>query len=456
MLLKHFYVEKIAHSSYMLAGNDICAIIDPSRDIDMYLDEAYKRGLKITHILQTHLHADFVSGHMDLAEITGAKIYMPKSGEANFPVINLVEGDSFEIEDMRIDVLETPGHTPEHLCYIVTDTTISEEPVGIFTGDTLFVGDVGRPDLFPDKKEELASKLYDSLHDKILKLPDHVEVYPAHGAGSLCGKAVGAKYMSTIGYERRFNPVLQIESREEFIKSLTLEMPEVPDHFALCSDFNRQGPVILEELPPLEAFTAEQFYEKWQDEGAVVVDVRSYVAFGSMHIPDAFCIDYDGNLPTFAGWVVPFDKDILLVCDYDEQAYETALWLHRVGLDRTVGFLKGGMKNWFTKAYPTEMVTQVDIYEALELEEQEGFIFIDTRDKAAYQDGHIEGSVNIPAPDLRDRYDELDVDKDYILVCNSGNRSNLGASLLKMLGYHNIFNLAGGMKSYLELQKGEE
>ncbi len=259
MLLKHFFVEKIAHSSYLLAGQKTCAIIDPQRDVNVYLHEARELGVTITHILQTHLHADFVSGHMDLARQTGAKIYGPKSAEFAFDHVPLSEGDEVRIEDIRLDVLETPGHTPEHACYVVTDTTRGDEPIGVFTGDLLFVGDVGRPDLFPGKADKLADDLYHSLHDKILRLPDHCEVYPAHGAGSLCGRSMGAKYRSTIGYERRFNPALQIKDKAAFIQSLTSDMPPAPDHFSRCSDINRQGPVPVADLPALQEFGVPQF-----------------------------------------------------------------------------------------------------------------------------------------------------------------------------------------------------
>lgn len=246
MLIKHFFMKKIAHSSYILAGQKSCAVIDPQRDIDIYIQEARSLGVEITHILQTHLHADFISGHMDLAEATGAKIYVAKSAECAFDHIPLSEEDTIKIENMLLKVIETPGHTPEHLCYVVTDTVRGDSPIGVFVGDTLFVGDVGRPDLFPDIAINLASKLYHSLHDKLLKLPDYCEVYPAHGAGSLCGRAMGAKYQTTIGYERNFNPALQIKDKDAFIKSLTENMPPAPDHFSRCSDINCKGPTQID------------------------------------------------------------------------------------------------------------------------------------------------------------------------------------------------------------------
>ncbi len=285
MLLRHFFVKKIAHSSYMLAGSKQCAIIDPQRDVDVYIQEARAQGVEITHILQTHLHADFVSGHMDLAAKTGAKIYVAKSAKCTFDHVPVQEGDVIEIEHLRLKVLETPGHTPEHLTYVVIDTKRGGSPIGAFVGDTLFVGDVGRPDLFPDIAVELAGKLYHSLHDKLLKLPDYCEVYPAHGAGSLCGRAMGAKYLTTIGYERLYNPALQIKDIDAFIKSLTEDMPPAPDHFSRCSDINRYGPVKVEDLPHLQGLNIHQFKERIQDKDMQVLDSRNYLAYGSHILP---------------------------------------------------------------------------------------------------------------------------------------------------------------------------
>jgi len=225
MFVQQFFVKGLAHSSYLLGGSATCAIVDPRRDIDIYLEAAKDMGMKITHILETHLHADFISGHLDLAEATGAVIYAPKSARCQFRHKAVAEGDAFKIENMHIQVVETPGHTPEHISYIVTDTSRGSEPAAAFCGDTLFVGDVGRPDLFPGKAKDLAHKLYNSLHDKLMKLPDFCDVYPAHGAGSLCGRAMGAKRTSTIGYERKYNSALQIADRDAFIESLTTHMP---------------------------------------------------------------------------------------------------------------------------------------------------------------------------------------------------------------------------------------
>lgn len=449
MLLKHFFIGKIAHSSYILAGKNSCAVIDPQRDVDIYITEARAMGVDITHILQTHLHADFISGHMDLAKKTGAKIYVAESARCPFDHVPLSEGDTLELEDMVLKVLETPGHTPEHLCYLVIDTARSDSPVGVFVGDTLFVGDVGRPDLFPDIARELAGKLYHSLHDKLLQLPDYVEVYPAHGAGSLCGRALGAKWRSTIGYERKFNPALQINDKSGFIQSLTGEMPAAPDHFSRCSDVNRRGPALLADLPVMAELSADQFKKRLGDPDMVVLDTRSYHAFASQHIAGAWHLDLNGNFPTFAGWVLPTDKDILLVADDYKSALDTSTWARRVGVDRIVGYMDGGMVAWAVAGFRSshiELIFAEDLHDMISGDAN--FVLVDVRAPLEYEDSHISGAINIPVADLRTRHHELEKDKKTVLVCSSGNRSSLGASILKQHGFKDICNLAGGMTGY--------
>lgn len=449
MLIKHFFINKIAHSSYILAGSEICAVIDPQRDIDVYIDEARDLGVVITHILQTHLHADFVSGQLDLAEKTGAKIYVAKSAKCTFDHVALSEGDTLEIEDIVIKVLETPGHTPEHLCYVVVDTSRGKDPVCAFVGDTLFVGDVGRPDLFPGRAEELAGKLYHSLHDKILKLPDFCEVLPAHGAGSLCGREMGAKWRSIIGYERKYNAPLQIRDKAEFIKSLTEDMPPAPDHFSRCAEINRKGATLVSELPRMKELNPEAFKEMIGKENVAVVDTRSYLAFGSQHITGSWSLDINGNLPTFAGWVLPIDEDLLVVSDNFREAEETNVWLRRVGQDRIVGYLDGGMAGWVTKGFKTNYVTQISA-EFLhdKVTGSEKFVLLDVRAPMEFEDSHIEKAINIPVAELRERHTELHKEDIIILICSSGNRSSLGVSILSQHGFKNLFNVAGGITGY--------
>jgi len=449
MLIKHFFVNKIAHSSYILAGSNTCAVIDPQRDIDIYIDEARALGMEITHILQTHLHADFVSGHMDLAKKTGAKMYMAKSAKCSFDHVGLVEGDTIEIEDILIKVLETPGHTPEHLSYVVIDKLRGEDPVSVFVGDTLFVGDVGRPDLFPDMALDLADKLYHSLHDKLMKLPDHTEVWPAHGAGSLCGRALGAKWSTTIGYERKYNAALQVKDKAAFIKSLTEDMPPAPDHFSRCSAINCKGPTLLSDMPEMKELSPEAF-KKMIDEGNVaVVDTRSYLAFGSQHIPGSWSLDFNGNLPTFAGWVLPLDKDLLVVSNSFEEANKTNMWLRRVGQDRIVGYLDGGMAAWAVKGYKTNYVNQIsaeDLHDMVVGTSE--FVLLDVRAPQEFEDSHIKGAINIPVADLRERHTELNKEDAIIMICSSGNRSSLAASILGQHGFKKLYNAAGGMTGY--------
>lgn len=449
MLLKHFFIGKIAHSSYILAGKNSCAVIDPQRDVDIYITEARALGVDITCILQTHLHADFVSGHMDLAKKTGANIYVAKSAKCTFDHVALSEGDTIELEDMVLKVLETPGHTPEHLIYVMIDKSRSDSPVGAFVGDTLFVGDVGRPDLFPDMAEELAEKLHHSLHGKLLKLPDYVEVYPAHGAGSLCGRAMGAKWTTTIGYERKFNLALQIKDKSAFIKSLTEKMPPAPDHFSRCSNINRQGPARLAELPIMEELSAGQFKERVDDPNAVVLDICSYHAFAGQHIAGAWHLDLNGNFPAFAGWVLPTDKDILLVADDYEKGVEANTWARRVGMDRIVAYLDGGMAAWAVAGFRTEslnLISAEDLHDMIT--GATNFVLVDVRAPQEYEDSHIKGAINIPVADLRTRHKELNKDKKTVLICSSGNRSSLGASILKQHGFRDVYNVAGGMTGY--------
>lgn len=448
MLIQSFFVAGLSHISYLLCGSKTCAVIDPKRDIQVYLDTAKAMGLKITHILETHLHADFISGHMDLTQKTGSKIYAPKSGNCQFDHIGLAEGDHFEIEDMEIRVLETPGHTPEHIVYVVIDHSRGEESTALFSGDTLFVGDVGRPDLFPGMAKELGAKLFESLK-KLATLPDFCEVYPAHGAGSLCGRAMSAKRTSTIGYEKKYNYAFQIKDREEFIRLLTTDMPEAPDHFSRCSEINRKGPTLTKDLPRLMPFDPLSFYQKANEKNTIVLDIRPYEAFGGQHVPGAYHIDFGGNFSTFAGWILPPEPDILLVSENPSQSEEAVVQLRRVGLDRAIGYLDGGMYEWAKAGLVAQHVCQLSA-EGLKRRMTEGpaMVLVDVRATKEYMTGHLDGSVNIPVADLRKRHKELNPEASVVVICNSGHRSSLGTSLLKRQGFEDVSNLAGGMMGY--------
>ncbi|MDD1654794.1 MAG: MBL fold metallo-hydrolase [Methanomicrobiales archaeon] len=447
MIIQPFFVPGLAHSSYLVAGNRTCAVVDPERDISRYLSTAREMGLRITDVLSTHLHADFVSGHLDLADATGARIHAPRSANCAFPHTPLAEGDQVVLEDIRLSVLETAGHTPEHICYVAADLTRGEAPAALFSGDTLFVGDVGRPDLFPGKAAELAGSLYDNLHGKILTLPPGCEVYPAHGAGSLCGRAMAAKRSSTIGYEMKYNYALQIRDREEFIRALTSEMPAAPDHFSRCSEINRAGPALLRDLPrpvPLDpaAMAARNAGE------VLVLDTRSYQAFSGMHIPGCWNMDLAGNFATWAGWVLPPDREILLVVENRDQAGEAALQLYRVGFDRVTGFLDGGMLAWGTAGLPFSTVPVISAQKAHDLISAEKAVLLDVRSIEEWESGHAEGSVHVPWHDLRTRHAELDPSRQYITMCKGGPRGSIAVSILKMHGFARVQNLGGGSRAY--------
>lgn len=448
MHIQQFFIHGIAHSSYIVAGKKACAVIDPARDVERYIGAAGEMGVRITHVLETHLHADFVSGHLDLADLTGAEVYAPRSGKCAFPHRGLVEGDEIQLEDIIFRVIETPGHTPEHICYIAADTSRGNTPVALFSGDTLFVGDVGRPDLFPGRAEELATSLFENLHTKIMTLPDECEVYPAHGMGSLCGRTMAAKRTSTIGYEKKYNYALKIGRIEEFVRALTSDMPAAPDHFSRCSEINRKGPLLMRDLKPPTPLDPVSFMRCMQGRDIVVLDTRSYPAFSGLHIPGSWHIDLSGNFTTQAGWIIPPGKKILLVVDYAWQAEEAALQLHRVGFDRIAGFLDGGLLAWSTIGYPTCRVPVVSAEEAHRLVSSCEAVLVDVRSWEERQAGHVEGSIHIPWHDLRTRYHELDPATHAIVMCRGGQRASIAASILLMHGFRNVSNLAGGFTAY--------
>jgi glyoxylase-like metal-dependent hydrolase (beta-lactamase superfamily II)/rhodanese-related sulfurtransferase len=448
MIIHQYFIPGLAHSSYIVAGNRTCAVIDPERDAGRYIAAAREMGLRITHVLETHLHADFISGHLDLADATGAEIYASRSADCTFPHTPLAEGDMVQLEAIRFSVIETAGHTPEHICFIATDTTRGETPGALFSGDTLFVGDVGRPDLFPGRAEELASSLFDNLQSKIMTLPDECEVYPAHGMGSLCGRAMAAKRTSTIGYEKKYNYALRIRSREEFIRALTSDMPAAPDHFTRCSAINRAGPALMRDLIRPVPIEPRSVAGRIRADDAIFLDVRSYPAFSGMHIPGSWHIDLGGNFATQAGWILPPDKDILLVVEGRQQSEEAALQLHRVGFDRVTGYIEGGMLVWGTAALPFGRVPVISPEEAHALIRSNEAILIDVRSQEEWQDGHVGGSIHIPWHDLRTRHTELDPAQRYIVMCRGGQRASIAASILKRHGFGRVCNLGGGYTAY--------
>ncbi len=449
MFVQQFFVPGLAHSSYLLGGTSTCAIIDPRRDVEIYLDAAAAMGMKITHILQTHLHADFVSGHLDLAEATAAVIVAPRAAECDYSHMAVAEGDSLRIEDMEIRVLETPGHTPEHVTYVVIDHARGPEPAVIFCGDTLFVGDVGRPDLFPGRALELAAQLYGSLHDKLMALPPFCEVYPAHGAGSLCGRAMGAKRTSTVGYEQLYNSAIVIADQQQFVTSLTTNMPPPPDHFSRCSEINRRGPALVGTLPTPQPLAPQRFREGMARDDMLVLDVRTYSAFGGQHLPGAYHIDLGGNFSTFAGWVLPPERKILLVTDQADDADEATRLLRRVGLDQVVGYLDGGMFEWAKAGFATNHVPQLSAPELQwRISTGDELVLVDVRSAGEFDAVHVQGALHIPAPMLRTCHTRLERNRDIAVICSTGHRSSLAASILKQQGFLRVWNVAGGMTGF--------
>ncbi len=446
MQIAQLYTPGIAQCSYVLGSEKKCVVVDPVRNIEAYLAQAKSFGMEIVAILETHLHADFVSGHMELAQKTGAPIYAPKIANCTFPHHALDDGEEFAVENLRFKLLETPGHTPDCAVYVVTDLDRGDGPVLAFTGDTLLVGDVGRPDLFPNREEELAEKLFSSLK-RLKELPDHVEIYPAHGMGSLCGRALSAKLWSTIGTERLYNYALQHEDLESFKLDLLTDMPSAPDHFARCSEINRQGPALLSSLTPPVPLKPPAVSQAI-DQGKTVLDTRPYHSFASAHIPGSYSISHHGNLVTFAGWVIPPEDELILVLEQENQLAKVEQTLHNVGLDRIAGFLEGAMEGWINAGLPVDNVGTISVQGLREWMNTENPLVLDNRAKGEYSKGHIGGTGLAPTPDVRHLYKQWDPEAPVVVLCNTSNRSMTAASLLKQRGFQQVINAVGGTTAW--------
>lgn len=449
MEFKQVYTPGIAHCSYVIGGENACFVVDPERNVDQYINIAASFGLPIKGIFETHLHADFVSGHIELAEKTGATIYISSTAKAEFDHYAVSNGEEIKLDTLLIRMMDTPGHTPESAVYIVSDLERGPEPVLVLTDDTLLIGDAGRPDIFPDIKEHLASSLYKSLRI-IEQTGDNVEVYPAHGAGSLCGKILSSKLSSTIGTERKYNAALQIQSEEKFIKSFLTDMPEVPDHFFRCSEINKKGPAITSRFPKPAAYSPKEFIALVMS-GYVVVDTRNLLAFGAAHIPGAYGLSLKGNFAAFAGWVLPPDKPLLLVLDSQSDMETVLNLLYRVGLDNVAGYLDGGMAAFAASRLRTARLESISVMELKERFYNNELLLVDTRLKSEWDTAHIEGSTHAPAPDVRFRYSEWASDKPVAFICKTGNRSLLASSLmLKLSGMKNVINVIGGTTAWIK------
>ena len=450
MYFKQFYLGCLAHASYMIGSNGEAAVVDPRRDIDTYIDEAREHGLVIKHVVETHLHADFVSGHRELARRTGAKIYFGEKAGAKFEHVPVREGDEIRMGDVVLRFLETPGHTPESVSVLVMDHAMSDVPKAVLTGDTLFIGDVGRPDLLGAKMsaQELAGMLYDSLHDKLLALPDSVEVYPAHGAGSLCGRNISSETSSTIGQQRQFNYALRPMSKEEFVRMMTTDLPEAPAYFARDVAINREGASELGELPDPAALGALDF-EALQKKGAIVLDTRPAAQYGASHVPGSLHIGLSGQFASWAGALISPRAPIIFVSEEEEQVREARTRLARVGLENVAGYLSGGLLEWHRAGLPLATMEQITV-EELNARVREGVVgrIVDVRRSGEWQAGHIPGAVHRPLNTLVEHAAVLPKEEPVALICASGYRSSIATSILERQGFTLVTNVVGGMTAW--------
>jgi hydroxyacylglutathione hydrolase len=449
---KQFYLGCLAHASYLIGSEGEAAVIDPRRDVDEYIEEAKARGLAIRYVIETHLHADFVSGHLELAERTGARIVFSHRAGVTFPHLAVREGDQLPLGLVELRVLETPGHTPESVCLVATDHASSETPRLVFTGDTLFIGDVGRPDLAGARgftPAEMAGMLYDSLHQKLLTLPDPVEVYPAHGAGSLCGRNISKETSSTIGEQRRLNYALQPMGKEAFVRIMTADLPEVPAYFPADVARNREGAPALEDRPPVPALRPEAFARAAS--GAVVLDVRGPAAFATGHVPGSLSLGLSGQFASWAGSLVDLGRDVLLVTDDAAAAEEAAMRLARVGLDRVAGYLDGGIAAWQAAGRAVATLPQISVDELrAQAGENDALQVVDVRRPMEFAAGHVPGATNRPLDRLTHDLAGLDPSRATAVVCAGGYRSSAGASLLQAAGFKDLRDVVGGTSAWTE------
>ncbi|MFZ0477662.1 MAG: MBL fold metallo-hydrolase [Terriglobales bacterium] len=448
MYFEQFYLSCLAHASYMIGSGGEAAVVDPQRDVDIYLKTAEEQGLKIRYIFETHLHADFVSGHKELAARTGAKIYIGARANASFAHVPLSDGSEIKLGSVRIHAFETPGHTPESVCLVITDEDKSRDPWAVLTGDTLFIGDVGRPDLSPaHTPQELAGLLYDSLHQKLLTLPDAVLVYPAHGAGSLCGRSMRAEKSSTIGTERLTNYALQIGSREEFIRQLTTNLPARPDYFLQDAEINRSGAVALADLPPVSALTAGEV-QALLDGGENVLDVRPNEHFAAGHVPRSINIALSGQFATWAGTILGITSSPVLIADTDSQIDEARMRLARVGFGNVRGHLAGGFAAWQKAELLVSSTTQISVHELNEKLRAGGVRILDVRREGERQAGHLPQSQWYALDNFPHGLPALDDAGSVAVHCKGGYRSMIACSLLERAGHRNVINVAGGFDAW--------
>ena len=448
MYFEQFYLGCLAHASYLLASEGEAVVVDPQRDVELYLKAAEQHGVTIRHIFESHLHADFVSGHKELAARTGAKIYMGAQAGATLPHVPVRDGFELKFGKASIRVLETPGHTLESICLVVIDHEKSAAPWAVLTGDTLFIGDVGRPDLSPrHTPAELAGLLYDSLHLKLLTLADGVLVYPAHGAGSLCGKNMRAERSSTIGTERLTNYALQIKSREEFVQQLTSNLPARPEYFLKDAEINRTGAAALADLAPLRSIAPAEL-KSMLSAGEIALDVRPGDEFAAEHVPGSVNIALSGQFASWAGTVLGLSAHPVLIATSDEQVEEARLRLARVGIEVLDGYLAGGVAAWKQAGLPVASIAQITAGELEARLKSEQMQVLDVRREPEWDAGHIENAAWWPLDNFRVSPPEIDHDAPIAVHCKSGYRSMIASSLLQRAGFKHVINVIGGFDAW--------
>jgi glyoxylase-like metal-dependent hydrolase (beta-lactamase superfamily II)/rhodanese-related sulfurtransferase len=457
MFVQQLYTGCISESAYYIESSGVAAIIDPLRDIDAYLQLAKQRNATIKYIFETHFHADFVSGHLDLAAATGASIVYGPNTVTKFEVTVAKDNQVFEIGDVTLQVLHTPGHTLESSCYLLKDTAGKDH--AIFTGDTLFVGDVGRPDLAQKDNEitieELAGMLYDSLHEKIMPLANDVIVYPAHGAGSSCGKNLGSETFSTIGIQKQTNYALQPQTKEDFIIAVTDGLTAPPQYFPINAKINKEGYESLDTVLAngLKALTVVNFKEQITTFEPVILDTRNANLFTQGFIPGSVSIGLEGRFAEFAGTILPFDKAILLVCKPGTEK-ESIVRLARVGFENMIGHLAGGFDAWAKAGEPLDLIIDVEADElAMDIPFDPNMVIVDVRKTSEFDKGHIKEALTIPLDELIDPASmaNFDDNQNIYIHCAGGYRSVIASSLIKRQGIHNIRNVVGGFKAISEL-----
>lgn len=447
MFFERIKSEGIAHNSYLIGSQNDAAVIDPRRDCQIYIDLAQQKGLKIRHIFETHRNEDYVIGSIELNNSTGAEIYHGPGLEWKYGN-TLRDGQEFQIGNLRLTAIHTPGHTDESMSYALTDLSSGEATVMVFSGDALFVGDVGRTDLYgPEEAPRLASNLYDSIFNKILPLGDGVILCPAHGAGSVCGLNISDRDESTLGIERLQNPVLQLKKRDDFIKYKVAEKPERPHYFRQMEKYNLEGPPLLGCLPLPAPLTPTEFNEE-MERGAVVVDTSLPAAYGGAHIKGSYSIWIEG-LPVFAGWVLSYDKPILLVLEDQCHLERAVRYLIRAGYDWIVGYLKGGVEGWYNAGFPTEHMELLTVHQLkAKIDSGEELTILDDRGQDEWDQGHIKGAKHIYVGHIPERMSDIPKDKPVAMFCNVGHRAGLGASILLREGCREVYNVLGSMTAW--------